>query len=107
MSPNANLYALFAANFPDDLSSCCIETEDARYFSWLDIERASAKIANLLSSLHLQAGARVAVQVEKSAEALILYLATIRAGYVYLPLNTAYRDAEVEYFLRALEAQTH
>jgi malonyl-CoA/methylmalonyl-CoA synthetase len=103
MPSNANLYALFAANFPKDLSSCCIETEDARYFTWLDVERASAKIANLLSSLHLQAGARIAVQVEKSAEALILYLATIRAGYVYLPLNTAYRDAEVEYFLRDAE----
>lgn len=105
MSPNANLYALFAANFPKDLSSCCIETEDARYFSWLDIEHASAKIANLLSSLQLQTGARVAVQVEKSAEALILYLATIRAGYLYLPLNTAYRDAEVEYFLRDAEPE--
>lgn len=97
---NANLYALFAANFPTDLSSCCIETEDRRYFSWSDVERASAKMANLLTSLNLQVGARVAVQVEKSAEALILYLATIRAGYVYLPLNTAYRDAEVDYFIR-------
>ena len=97
---NANLYALFAANFPTDLSSCCIETEDRRYFSWSDVERASAKLANLLTSLNLQVGARVAVQVEKSAEALILYLATIRAGYVYLPLNTAYRDAEVDYFIR-------
>ena len=104
-STNANLYALFAANFPKDLSSCCIETEDARYFSWLDVERASAQIANLLKSLNLKPGARVAVQVEKSAEALILYLATIRAGYVYLPLNTAYRDAEVEYFFRDAEPE--
>ena len=101
MTPtNANLYALFAANFPEDLSACSIETEDGRYFSWSDMDRASAKLANLLTSLKLQAGARVAVQVEKSAEALILYLATIRAGYVYLPLNTAYRDAEVDYFIR-------
>ena len=105
ISNNANLYALFAANFPKDLSSCCIETEDARYFSWLDIERASAKIANLLTSLNLANGARIAVQVEKSAEALILYLATIRAGYVYLPLNTAYRDAEVEYFFHDAEPE--
>ena len=97
---NANLYALFAENFPQDLSACCIETDDGRYFSWSDVERISAKLANLLSSLDLQAGARVAAQVEKSAEALILYLATIRAGYVYLPLNTAYRDAEVDYFIR-------
>jgi malonyl-CoA/methylmalonyl-CoA synthetase len=41
----------------------------------------------------------VAVQVEKSPEALFLYLATLRAGYVYLPLNTAYQEAEIDYFV--------
>ncbi|MFC5476097.1 malonate--CoA ligase [Paraherbaspirillum soli] len=95
----ANLYALFASRFPADKSACCIETHDALYYSWSDIERASAKIANLLSSLQLPAGARIAVQVEKSPEALILYLATLRAGFVYLPLNTAYRAAEITYFI--------
>lgn len=97
---NANLYALFAAHFPTDLSRCCIETHDGRYFSWLDIERASAKLANLLVSLNLKPAARIAVQVEKSPEALILYLATLRAGYVFLPLNTAYQRAEVSYFIQ-------
>ena len=48
-------------------------------------------LANLLQSLELPTGARVAVQVEKSVEALMLYLAVLRAGYVYLPLNTAYQ----------------
>lgn len=96
---NANLYTLFASNFPSDLSSCCIETQDQRYFSWDDVERASAKIANLLLSLNLHTGARIAVQVEKSAEALILYLASLRSGYVYLPLNTAYKAAELAYFM--------
>jgi malonyl-CoA/methylmalonyl-CoA synthetase len=89
---NANLYALLAAGFPEDRSGCAIETTDAQgrplYYSWDDIDRASARIANLLASLKLPAGARVAVQVEKSVEALLLYLATLRAGYVYLPLNT-------------------
>ncbi|MES2070494.1 MAG: malonyl-CoA synthase [Pseudomonadota bacterium] len=96
---NANLYALFASCFPEDKSSCCMETHDGRYYSWDDVERASAKMANLLASLKLQPDARIAVQVEKSPEALILYLATIRAGYVYLPLNTAYRAAEIAYFI--------
>ena len=44
-------------------------------------------------------GDRVAVQVEKSAEAIVLYLACLRAGAVYLPLNTAYTLAELEYFI--------
>ena len=56
-------------------------------------------VANLLDSLALPAGSRIAVQVEKSVEALILYLATLRAGLVYLPLNTAYQSAEMAYFI--------
>jgi len=97
---NANLYALFSEHFPSDLSQCCIETHDRRYYTWLDVERASAKLANLLCSLDLSSGARIAVQVEKSPEALILYLATLRAGYVFLPLNIAYQHAEITYFIQ-------
>ncbi|MFM8590990.1 MAG: malonate--CoA ligase, partial [Limnohabitans sp.] len=59
----------------------------------------TAMMANLLDSLDLPAGSRVAVQVEKSVEAMLLYLATLRAGYVFLPLNTAYQSAEIEYFI--------
>ncbi len=95
---NANLYAVLAAGFPQDRSKVAIETPTLRY-TWDDIDRASACLANLLKSLALPQGARVAVQVEKSPEALLLYLATLRAGLVYLPLNTAYREAEIEYFL--------
>ena len=98
-SLDANLYTLLAAAFPRDRSSCCIETGDGLLYSWSDVERASAMLANLLASLRLPRGARVAVQVDKSPEALLLYLATLRAGLVYLPLNTAYQSAEVEYFV--------
>lgn len=84
--------------FPADRDRVALETPTLRY-TWNDIDRASACLANLLASLKLPAGARVAVQVEKSPEALLLYLATLRAGLVYLPLNTAYREAEIEYFL--------
>lgn len=96
---NANLYSLFASRFPQDRSACCIETHDGLYYSWNDLDRATAKLANLLTGLKLPKNARIAVQVEKSPEALMLYLATIRAGYIYLPLNTAYRTAEIEYFI--------
>lgn len=96
---NANLYALFETCFPQDRTACCIETHDGLYYSWNDLERASAKMANLLAGLNLPEGSRIAVQVDKSPEALILYLATLRAGHVYLPLNTAYRSAEMAYFI--------
>jgi malonyl-CoA/methylmalonyl-CoA synthetase len=96
---NANLYALFETRFPKDRTACCIETHNGLYYSWNDLDRGTAKIANLLRKLNLPENSRIAVQVEKSPEALMLYLATIRAGYIYLPLNTAYRAAEMAYFI--------
>ncbi len=99
---NANLYAVLASGFPKDRNKVALETPELKY-TWKDIDQASACLANLLTSLKLPKGARVAVQVEKSPEALLLYLATLRAGYVYLPLNTAYRESEVQYFLENAE----
>lgn len=96
---NANLFAALRAAFPADLDGIAVETDNGLFYSWRDLERASAMIANLLDALKLEKGARIAVQVEKSVEAMLLYLATLRAGYVFLPLNTAYQSAEIEYFI--------
>jgi malonyl-CoA/methylmalonyl-CoA synthetase len=98
---NENLFVALRDAFPADLDSSAIETADGAllHYTWRDLERATAMIANLLESLGLPAGARIAVQTEKSVEALLLYLAVLRAGYVYLPLNSAYRDSEIEYFI--------
>ena len=70
-----------------------------RHFSYGDANEATARLANVLTDLGVQPGDRVAVQVEKSIEALFLYLATVRAGAAFLPLNTAYTPTEIEYFL--------
>ncbi len=94
-----NLFTALRAAFPANLDACAVETDDSLIYSWRDLDRASAMMANLLVSLKLPAGSRVAVQVEKSVEALMLYLATLRAGHVFLPLNTAYQSAEIEYFI--------
>jgi malonyl-CoA/methylmalonyl-CoA synthetase len=96
---NQNLFAALRAAFPKDLNAVAVETDDGLFYSWSDLERASAMMANLLDGLHIPKGSRVAVQVEKSVEAMMLYLATLRAGYVFLPLNTAYQSAEIEYFI--------
>ncbi len=96
---NANLFAALRAAFPADLDAIAVETDNGLAYSWRDLDRASAMIANLLDALKLEKGARIAVQVEKSVEAMLLYLATLRAGYVFLPLNTAYQSAEIEYFI--------
>ena len=98
----SNLYAALRAGFPADLSQVAIETADTQpplHYSWADLERGSAMLANLLASLELPAGSRVAVQVDKCVEALMLYLAVLRAGHVYLPLNTAYQEGEIAYFI--------
>ncbi len=94
-----NLFAALRAAFPADLTATAVETDEGLRYSWQDLDRATAMMANLLQSLDLPQGSRVAVQVEKSVEALMLYLATLRAGHVFLPLNTAYQSAEIEYFI--------
>ena len=100
---NHNLFTALRAAFPKDLDAIAVESvmsaDASLNYSWRDIDRATAMMANLLISLDLPQGARVAVQVEKSVEAMVLYLATLRAGYVFLPLNTAYQSAEIEYFI--------
>jgi malonyl-CoA/methylmalonyl-CoA synthetase len=100
---NHNLYAALRAQFPSNLDTIAVETDDELNYSWRDLERASAMLANLLEGLNIPQGARVAVQVEKSVEAMMLYLATLRAGYVFLPLNTAYQSAEIQYFIENAE----
>jgi len=94
-----NLFAALRAAFPKDLDSTAVETDSGLCYSWRDLDRATAMVANLLASLDLPAGSRIAAHTEKSVEAMVLYLATLRAGFVYLPLNTAYQSAEVEYFI--------
>lgn len=98
-----NLFQALRAAFPSDLDAVAVEAHapdgTPLHYTWRDLDRASARMANLLASLKLPEGSRIAVQVEKSVEAMILYLATLRAGYVFLPLNTAYQSAEIEYFV--------
>ncbi|MDX0903974.1 malonate--CoA ligase [Sinorhizobium medicae] len=78
--------------------SVFILTADERVWTYGDMLEHSGRIASALVSLGVQPGDRVAVQVEKSPEALMLYLACLRAGAVYLPLNTAYTLTELDYF---------
>jgi malonyl-CoA/methylmalonyl-CoA synthetase len=99
---NANLFSrLF-----DDLKEAgkiAIETADGQHVSYGDLVAQSGKFANYLVSRGVKPGDRVAVQAEKSVPALVLYLATVRAGAVYLPLNTAYTLNELDYFITDAE----
>jgi malonyl-CoA/methylmalonyl-CoA synthetase len=81
MTHNANLFCALRAAFPAELDAVAIETADGAplHYTWRDLERGTAMLANLLDSLALPAGSRIAVQTEKSVEALMLYLAVLRA----------------------------
>ena len=70
-----------------------------RYYTYQHVHDVSAKFAKRLVALGVIPGDRVAVQVPKSIEAVMLYLGTVRAGAVFLPLNTAYTASEIEYFV--------
>ncbi|MEE2663395.1 MAG: AMP-binding protein [Myxococcota bacterium] len=100
---SANLYALFRERFPADLSARFLETPGGGIVDYAGVEGETAKLANALGALGVRPGDRVAVQVEKSPEAVLLYLACLRAGAVFLPLNTAYRAEEVDGLLRDAE----
>ncbi len=94
-----NLYELFERCFPKDRKTVFMETLTGDRFTYADLESMSALYAGMLLELGVEPGDRVAVQVEKSPEAIILYLATLRAGAAFLPLNTGYTGPEMEYFL--------
>lgn len=95
---NENLYQqIWSNNVAAD--AIFAHLPEGRRYTYRDVAEVSARFANALRELGVVPGDRVAVQVEKSIEALMLYLGTVRAGAVFLPLNTAYTAAEIDYFL--------
>ncbi len=100
---NASLFARLVAGFPVDRSQIFLETEDGTEVSFATMLAAAGRVAMLLRGAGVEPGDRVAVQVEKSAEAVYLYLACLQVGAIYLPLNTAYTAAELDYFLKDAE----
>ena len=95
---NANLFSrLFDAL--DDPARLAIETADGQRVSYGELISRAGQMANVLVSRGVKPGDRVAAQTEKSVPGLVLYLAAVRAGAVYLPLNTAYTLNELEYFI--------
>ena len=94
---NANLYALLRAHFPESDEQPCVLIPDGRVIHYEELDATSARIAHALAAAGAKRGDRVAVQVDKCWEALALYLACLRAGFVYLPLNTGYQKGELTY----------
>jgi malonyl-CoA/methylmalonyl-CoA synthetase len=98
-----NLFEHFRSAFPADTNQVLLTDETGNTYSYADLEQESGRIANYLTSLGARPGDRITAQLEKSPAVLWLYLACLRAGLVYHPLNTAYQAAELEYFLTSAE----
>ncbi|RDD62189.1 malonate--CoA ligase [Ferruginivarius sediminum] len=94
---NDNLFESFRMRFPQDPRAVVMEIPGCRQYRYADLDRDSAMFALRLSDAGANPGDRVMVQVEKSLEAVAVYLACLRAGFVFIPLNTAYGREELEY----------
>jgi malonyl-CoA/methylmalonyl-CoA synthetase len=99
---NANLFSRLFDDL-DDPEKPAIETTEGQHISYADLIARTSQMANALVARGVKPGDRVAAQTEKSVPGLVLYLATLRAGAVYLPLNTAYTLNELEYFITDAE----
>ncbi len=99
---NANLFQ-HLSDAVADTARVAIQTSDGQTCTYDDLILGAGRLANALVERGVGPGDRVAAQVDKSVTALLLYLASLRVGAVYLPLNTAYTAAEVEYFIRDAE----
>src|SRR5437763_2298950 len=99
---NANLFSRLFDGL-DDPGRLAIETLEGKRISYGDLIARAGQTANVLASRGVKPGDRVAAQSEKSVSGLVLYLAAVRAGAVYLPLNTAYTLNELDYFITDAE----
>ncbi|GBF25175.1 long-chain-fatty-acid--CoA ligase [bacterium MnTg02] len=95
---NENVYAKLTQDIGDGNRPFLL-CEGGREIAYRAFDEETARFANALIALGVTPGDRVAAQVQKSPEALMLYFATLRVGAAFLPLNTAYTARELRYFL--------
>jgi malonyl-CoA/methylmalonyl-CoA synthetase len=96
---SANLFDLIAARAARDPGKPALETGHAVVLTYGALIERAGQAANALSALGVEPGDRVAAQIDKSTDGIVLALACLRAGAALLPLNTAYTLGELEYFL--------
>lgn len=96
---NQNLYQQFAKNFAQRADVLFMSTPNARSYTFNETYQMAGRMATVLRELGVSPGDRIAIQVDKSCEAVLLYLASLQVGAIYLPLNPAYTDEEIRYFL--------
>jgi len=103
MPENHNLYARFHKIFEARLDKTLLATDNGDEWRYADVEGNAARLAGLLAQSGVKPGDRVSVQAAKSPALLCLYLACLRGGFVFHPLNPAYQAAELDYFFSDAE----
>ena len=93
----ANFYKSLESVFSENETRTALRLTDRNDWSYFDLSTRINEIATVLLRRNVRVGDRISVQVEKSPEALALYLAVLKIGAVHVPLNTAYTDVEVDY----------
>ena len=93
---NQNLFCQLISSNDDRVA---IMLPQGRVISYAELDAMAARYANALQQYGLQKGDRLMAQTEKSHFAVALYLATLRLGAIYVPINTAYTAAEAGYFV--------
>ncbi|MDP3673848.1 MAG: AMP-binding protein [Novosphingobium sp.] len=96
---DGNFYRFFQSTVASNPSAVVFECDNGQTVSRQQLDALAGRYAGALCQLCCTKGDRIAVQVDKSVQSLALYLACLRAGFCYLPLNTAYRPSELAYFL--------
>ena len=99
------LYDSLFASYAGKKTTFIIDAFHHEEVSYDDFLKLSAQCANAIVAQGLQPGDRLAAQVDKSVATLVLYAACVQTGIVYLPLNTAYTAAEIDYFIRDSSAK--
>ncbi|MDP3736286.1 MAG: AMP-binding protein [Hyphomonadaceae bacterium] len=94
-----NLYELLASRFPKDRARPCFILSDGSEISYSVLEENAGRVAARLMAEGVEPGDRVALQAEKSAEVIMVYLGVLMAGAVFVPLNAAYTRTEIDYFI--------
>ncbi|PQA87435.1 AMP-binding protein [Hyphococcus luteus] len=94
-----NFFTALHAAYRDALDKPFLTLPDGRSLSYGEMDARSAQMAGALRALGASPGDRIVMQVDKSPKNIALYLGAMRAGLVYVPLNTAYTAEEVRYFL--------
>lgn len=97
------LHDVLVNGFPSDTTKPCFVMPNGDTVIYADLLRGASSVAGQLVAEGVKPGDRVALQAEKSVEGVMLYLGALKAGAVFLPLNSAYTQNEVRYFLHDAE----